>query len=233
MAVSNLSDGPELLLRPLARLTMTEMPEHSSSTPSSEPNKSDSESRNSSRTRASSGQSSVSRGGSGSSTRPASALRSVSSGSRRSCSRSRRRVWSDMYEDYKEIEPEEKKDVLPYSIPLSAIVVVDASRHILYITTSKTGYFEFTFSTQNAHDVLLAFLSNSLEAERITYSDPAKSLVQDDETASFDVEALTATRLKETVKSESMGQKLRRKMVFIASRISESKCSLLLLGMQI
>jgi len=135
-----------------------------------------------------------------------------------------------MYEDYKEIEPEEKKDVLPYSIPLSAIVVVDASRHILYITTSKTGYFEFTFSTQNAHDVLLAFLSNSLAAERITYGDPAKSLVLDDETVSFDVEALTATRLKETVKSESMGQRLRRKLVFIASRISEitslSECGL-------
>mmetsp|Transcript_12671 Transcript_12671/g.18622 ORF Transcript_12671/g.18622 Transcript_12671/m.18622 type:complete len:309 (+) Transcript_12671:111-1037(+) len=202
--IAESDDGPELLLKPLLTLAdtlMAESPLHLSDNDKSNPS-----SRNSSRTRGSS--------------------RSIS----RASSTSRRRKWSDMYEDNKEAEREEKKDLSPYSIPLSDIVVVDASRPFTNITTRCMGYFEFTFSTQNAHDVLLAFLSNSLPAERIAFGDPTASHDQEDDSISFDVEALTATRLKETVQSETMGQKMRRKMVFFASRLSEmsalADCSL-------
>jgi len=142
----------------------------------------------------------------------------------RSNSISRRRRWSDLYCDEQRQEQERKKEkvILPFSVPISDILVVDTSRNYapIYLTTTNMGYFEFTFSTQNSHDVLLAFLTNSLPSERVT-CDILNTVTFDDSTATFDVEALTARRLRETVKSETFRERVRRKMTFFAGRFSD------------
>jgi len=142
----------------------------------------------------------------------------------RSDSINRRRRWSDIYIERRDPEQERKKEIVyqPYPIPISDILVVDTSRSYapIYLTTTNMGYFEFTFSTQNSHDILLAFLTSSLPSERVTCQLSADRTF-DDSTATFDVEALTARRLREKVKAETFGERVRRKMTFFASRFSE------------
>jgi hypothetical protein len=81
------------------------------------------------------------------------------------------------------------------------------------------GYFEFTFPTANAHDILMAFLTNTLPYERICKATTTPSHF--DPADSFDVETLTAKRMHERVEAETLAEKMRRKMIFMANRIGE------------
>jgi hypothetical protein len=149
--------------------------------------------------------------------------RSSSASRSRSNSISRRRMWSEMYPDDARQQEEEKPLPQPYSIPVYDIVVVDSmgSRsNGIFLTTQCMGYFEFTFYTSNAHDVFMAFLSNTLPYERITHtcSTPLEAC-----TSSFDVETLTATRMYQRVEEETLSERMRRKFNFMANRIGECK----------
>jgi hypothetical protein len=122
-------------------------------------------------------------------------------------------------------EQEEPKEAEPYSIPVYDVVVVDTmgcrnyTAASIFLTTSSMGYFEFTFPTANAHDILMAFLTNTLPYERICKATTTPSHF--DPADSFDVETLTAKRMHERVEAETLAEKMRRKMIFMANRIGE------------
>jgi hypothetical protein len=136
-------------------------------------------------------------------------------------------MWSEMYPDDTRQQEEEKPLPQPYSIPVYDIVVVDSmgSRHSgIFLTTQAMGYFEFTFYTSNAHDVFMAFLTNTLPYERITHacSTPLEAC-----TSSFDVETLTATRMYQRVEAETLSERMIRKFNFMANRIGECEFAIL------
>jgi hypothetical protein len=150
--------------------------------------------------------------------------RSTSGPRSRSNSVSRRRIWNEMCADDARQQDEEKPQPKPYSIPVCDVVVVDSMGCLangscaVFLTTQSTGYLEFTFHTSNAHDIFLAFLTNSLPYERIIRSctTPLEAC-----SASFDVETLTATRMQRRVEAETMTEKVMRKFNFMANRIGE------------
>lgn len=109
------------------------------------------------------------------------------------------------------------------TIPISDIVVAyvqDAS--LLFLTTREHGYFELSFRTENARDMLVAFLKKSLSPERILVEKEQK---WDEPHRSFDVEALTANRIEERMRTEGIGERLRRKVAHVALQIGESAYS--------
>lgn len=152
--------------------------------------------------------------------------RDVSRSSSRSGSRTRAESAGPRSKIWDELADHRQPEVLrtPYSIPMEGVLVVDSNGNTetLYITTQTMGYFEFTFSTANGFDIFMAFLSNSLPFERIVKQWTPNNLVACASGCdSYDVETLQATRMKERVKSESFPERMRRKMVFVASRIGE------------
>lgn len=115
------------------------------------------------------------------------------------------------------------------------------------ITTVASGYFEFVFQSKNAHDVLLAFLQASLSPERITNGATAKALLQQKGDASLsdsdnalgmnasaccdqenydDMENFTAREMKQSLKREGLGDKIRRRFYHIASQLQDVSSSL-------
>ena len=156
--------------------------------------------------------------------RSTSGNRSTSGQRSRSSSISRRRIWADMcsHDDTRQ-EKQDKPLTEPYSIPVHDVIVLDTmgsksnDNCPIFLTTCRMGYFEFTFLTSNAHDVFMAFLTNSLPSERITcaYSKPL------DASSSFDVETLLSSRMHQRVEAETFPERLRRKINFMANRIGE------------
>ena len=129
--------------------------------------------------------------------------------------RSRRKVWADRRES-----PRPQR--IEYCIPMSDIVVADLQdAHLLFLTTLSNGYFEFCFRTANARDMMVAFLNASLSPERIlSHPRPEKEL---DPFCSFDVETLTAKRIEERMRTETLSEKLRRRVAHVALQIGESE----------
>ena len=153
-------------------------------------------------------------------------VRSSSEGRRRpsrSNSASSRQLWA--CDERQEAEPTVRQtSQQPFSIPVVQEVVVVESHHNnnhMYFTTRSMGYLEFNFASPNAHDVVLAFLTNTLPSERII----SQTMIQRslDHSTSFDVEALQATRMQQRVQSETLSEKVRRKMMHMANRIGECK----------
>eukprot|EP00540_Astrosyne_radiata_P011434 CAMPEP_0116849720 /NCGR_PEP_ID=MMETSP0418-20121206/15742_1 /TAXON_ID=1158023 /ORGANISM="Astrosyne radiata, Strain 13vi08-1A" /LENGTH=214 /DNA_ID=CAMNT_0004481499 /DNA_START=109 /DNA_END=753 /DNA_ORIENTATION=- len=114
-----------------------------------------------------------------------------------------------------------------WTISVSDIVVVDVQglrcSGPLYMTTLHQGTFEYMFSTANAHDVLLAFLNARLPRARISRSTP-KALSSpgiSESDCSFDVEAFTAKKLQEKIRTEPWTEKMRRRVWRIADRLEE------------
>ena len=129
--------------------------------------------------------------------------------------RSRRKVWCERRES-----PRPQR--IEYCIPMSDIVVADLQdAHLLFLTTLSNGYFEFCFRTANARDMLVAFLNASLSPERIlSQASPEK---ERDPFCSFDVETLTAKRIEERMRTETLSEKLRRRVAHVALQIGESE----------
>lgn len=121
-----------------------------------------------------------------------------------------------------------RRPMMDYCIPLSDVVVADVlDARLLFVTTHNHGYFEFSFWSKNALDLMVAFLSASLAKERvvITVTEEQDSVWQDP-LCSFDVETLTANRMKERVQQETLSEKFRRKVAHVAFQIGECKyCS--------
>jgi hypothetical protein len=147
---------------------------------------------------------------------------------------SRRRIWNEMCADDARQQDDEKPTPQPFAIPVCDIVVVDSmgsgsnGNCPVFLTTQSAGYFEFTFNTSNAHDVFLAFLTNSLPYERIIRS---CTTPLDAHSTSFDVETLTATRMQRRVEAETMTEKVMRKLNLMANRIGEREYPLLVVVM--
>lgn len=119
----------------------------------------------------------------------------------------------------------------PRSIPVGDVVVVDAhpSSSLLFVTTISHGYLEFSFADGNAHDCLLAFLSSSLPMERIVTHEVeqrGRSSCSSADSCSFDLDAFTANRMEERVRSESFGEKMQRKIARFAMCFEEMSTAL-------
>jgi hypothetical protein len=120
------------------------------------------------------------------------------------------------------------------TVPIADIMVVDmfgrGSSHQCNITTISSGYFEFTMENRNGQDILLAFLKATVPKDRVmegvsyrSGSELSNRTGQSDSGRSFDVEAFTAKRMSERLRSETISEKLRRKVVRVFSSFEESK----------
>eukprot|EP00586_Coscinodiscus_wailesii_P011848 CAMPEP_0172520000 /NCGR_PEP_ID=MMETSP1066-20121228/291746_1 /TAXON_ID=671091 /ORGANISM="Coscinodiscus wailesii, Strain CCMP2513" /LENGTH=400 /DNA_ID=CAMNT_0013302679 /DNA_START=262 /DNA_END=1464 /DNA_ORIENTATION=- len=132
------------------------------------------------------------------------------------------------------------------SIPISDIVIVDVDGTLAHtsrndvevyesnrmsVTTVVNGYFEFSFDSKNAHDVMLAFLQSCLPPERITNGGTLArqqeriifgcESIRSEDVQSFDVDRFTAREINGWVEGEPMTNKLRRRFNRAASRLGE------------
>jgi hypothetical protein len=117
----------------------------------------------------------------------------------------------------------------------------------IHITTTSSGLFELTTDSTNGREVVIAFLKASMPKERVVMGNPdggATSAVGGEGTrrdlatsrtrsgstqhtqssrSSFDVEAFTATRMSERLKSESLTEKVQRRIHRFVTSLDESK----------
>jgi hypothetical protein len=122
----------------------------------------------------------------------------------------------------------------PIRIPCIDILVVDVMTGMrttdispLFLTTKAGSYIEFTFSSRNSHDILVAFLTATLTPECIQSTCiPMINVSSCGTSQSFDVEMLTSLRMRERLNDESWGEKTRRKMIHVANRIAEGESPL-------
>ena len=123
--------------------------------------------------------------------------------------------------------------LMDFSVPVADIMVVDmfgqGDSHQCNITTMSHGFFELTMENRNGQDILMAFLNANLPKDRVmggtrkrTETDASVDTTSTGN-ASFDVEAFTATRMTERIQSETMSEKLRRKVIRVFSSFEERK----------
>lgn len=103
-----------------------------------------------------------------------------------------------------------------------------ANTHCIHIVTISNGIYEFAMESANGRELLLAFLKANLPRERINDQDIHRtpSNVTNNTShsnRSFDVEAFTAKRMSERLKSESIGEKLQRRVHRLVSSFEECK----------
>ena len=122
------------------------------------------------------------------------------------------------------------------TIPITDIIVVDTDgshsqidtyqvidlheSHVMYITTMTSGYFEFTFYSKNAQDVMQVFLQSTLPGERITRSrlksqSSMKSTTLHD--TSYDMDLLTTKQLNGIIENETFSERMLSKVQSIFS----------------
>jgi hypothetical protein len=96
------------------------------------------------------------------------------------------------------------------------------------INTMSSGFFEITMDSTNGREVVLAFLKASIPKERVmsggnnlrrSHSHSTHTTVS---TKSFDVEAFTASRISERLKSESISEKMQRRVYRLVTSLDES-----------
>ena len=110
-----------------------------------------------------------------------------------------------------------------YCIPLTDVVVADVhDERPVFLTTKQSGYFECSFDSKNARDMLVTFLTASLPKERIA-TNHTKQKSKLTPICSFDVEMLTSHRIQEQVEHETLSEKVRRKVAHVALQIGESE----------
>lgn len=125
---------------------------------------------------------------------------------------------------------EKKRDV---TIPVSDVLIVDmfgeGDCHQCNLTTMSNGYYEFTMENRNGQDILLAFLKANLPKDRVmdgklkrTQSGVSNKSASTGN-GSFDVEAFTATRMVEKLESETVTEKIRRKVGKVFMSFEECK----------
>jgi hypothetical protein len=139
--------------------------------------------------------------------------------------RARQHVWNSTTERHE--SPPKRPAPMQYTIPLSDVVVADLNTNV-HLTTKSHGYFEFSFRSKNARDLMVAFLTASLPPERIITCSAAN---REEEwnapicSYSFDVETLTNRRIQERVEQETLSEKLKRKVAHVALQIEASEYS--------
>jgi len=93
------------------------------------------------------------------------------------------------------------------------------------IVTTTNGYFQFTFDSKNGHDVMVAFLQSCVPTERFT-TGALERQPSHKSSQSFDIEKLTAKEIKGWVDTETVTDRLRRRMFLVASRLGEYTLSI-------
>ena len=144
---------------------------------------------------------------------------------------------------------EQRPPPVPFSIPISDILVVETHRrhppssssssvrrhsaatamHQLSITTRSFGVFELNCDGINGHDILLAFLHASLPTERIVDhgKDRASSRTIIRPTSSnVSMDGFTARKVQERGEQETWPEKLSRRMGKVASSFQEMSMTL-------
>lgn len=102
-----------------------------------------------------------------------------------------------------------------------------SSHHRINIVTSSSGVYEFSMDSANGRELLLAFLKANLPKDRINdqqqmpRSPSNLTLNTSHSNRSYDVEAFTATRMSERLKSESIGEKVQRRVHRLVSSFEE------------
>mmetsp|Transcript_4241 Transcript_4241/g.10573 ORF Transcript_4241/g.10573 Transcript_4241/m.10573 type:complete len:449 (-) Transcript_4241:315-1661(-) len=101
----------------------------------------------------------------------------------------------------------------------------------IYIITISNGVYAFTMESTNGRELLVAFLKANLPKER--FSDQGISRTPSNGThdtshsnRSFDVEAFTAKRMAERLKSESIGEKVQRRVHRLVTSFEELSCAI-------
>jgi hypothetical protein len=98
------------------------------------------------------------------------------------------------------------------------------------VTTASAGFFELTMDNSNGQLVLMAFLKANLPKNKISDlshlglpRSPSNLTQNTQSTKSFDVEAFTATRMTERLQSESVAEKVQRRIHRIVTSLEESE----------
>lgn len=120
----------------------------------------------------------------------------------------------------------------------------DGGSSRITITTLSNGYFEFSFHSNNSRDVLVAFLKSSISVDRFTSLCPVKNnkvfktkldtikSVRSIDTKSsfssskkgistFDIDNFTEKAMNDWVKTESITEKMKRRVDVFSTRLGE------------
>jgi hypothetical protein len=104
--------------------------------------------------------------------------------------------------------------------------------HRINIITISNGLYEFTMDSANGRELLLAFLKANIPKKRmndqeilLSRSPSNLTLNTSHSNRSYDVEAFTATRMSERLQSESIGEKVQRRVHRLVSGFEECKYS--------
>jgi hypothetical protein len=130
------------------------------------------------------------------------------------------------------------------TIPVKEIMIVNAdkntagnnSNHRIHITTIHSGLFECTMENTNGELILMAFLRANLPKDKVVEDgisgygrlprSPSNTTQSTNSTnKSFDVEAFTASRMAERLQSESITEKVQRRIYRLVTSLEESKRS--------
>lgn len=103
------------------------------------------------------------------------------------------------------------------------------------ITTASAGFFELTMDNMNGQLVIMAFLKANLAKNKLSELNssvglprsPSNLTQNTQSTRSFDVEAFTTIRMTERLKSESVAEKVQRRIHRIVTSLEESEYSTL------
>jgi hypothetical protein len=127
------------------------------------------------------------------------------------------------------------------TIPVKEIMIVNADtnnkdpkeKQQIRITTIHSGFFEFNMENTNGQLILMAFLKANLSKDKVVegvtagYGLPQSpsNITQNtcSTNISFDVEAFTASRMAERLKSESISEKVQRRIHRLVNSLEESK----------
>jgi len=126
----------------------------------------------------------------------------------------KRKIWA-------ELKRPENDVVEPVRIPCNDIQLCQGAEEMLFFTLKSGAYLEVSFSSRNAHDVLVAFLEAALPPERMERHCNVPTVDGCGTAESFDVEMLTASRMRERLQGESWREKARRKVTHVANRVAE------------
>jgi hypothetical protein len=119
--------------------------------------------------------------------------------------------------------------VAQYSIPVAEILTVNTSTRKINVTTLSLGFFEFDNLTENAHDILLAFLQASLQPERIIKADESHCSginSTNSVTSCLDIDTLQARHLQGRAERETWPEKFSRRVGHVVNSLQELSSTL-------
>jgi hypothetical protein len=135
-----------------------------------------------------------------------------------------------------------RASLVTVTIPLRDILLVGVSdtsssrnnnnsQHHTNVTTVSAGFYELTMDNVNGQLVMMAFLRANLPKSKLCDLNenlglprsPSNMTQTTQSTKSFDVEAFTATRMTERLQSESVAEKVQRRIHRLLTSLEESE----------